>query len=207
MTDYLRAALERGEESTLEETASGLRLDGKSRTLPVWSEEGRPVPGGIPGSRRAGVPASEVDGGNTLQETEGELQASRYAENLSAPISVGAEGWVALDPDAFRAGVELNLPVRGAGTAWSGIPAQGERAVSQGTEAFFETGKGSRAELPLLTALKRAKETVGFVRGEGRAVTLTLPEETGRAPAWTVEELDRAVERDSRRYDGSSPLY
>lgn len=49
----------------------------------------------------------------------------------------------------------------------------------------------------------------GFPTGEHRVVRLpelgTAP--AGGAPALTVEELDRAVERDSRRYDGSSPLY
>lgn len=63
------------------------------------------------------------------------------------------------------------------------------------------------AALPLLTAVRRAQEGADFVRGNRRSFALTLPETGTGTAGWTVDDLDRAVERDTRRYDGPSTFY
>ena len=64
------------------------------------------------------------------------------------------------------------------------------------------------AEIPLLSALRRAERAAAFVRGPRRNWTITLPEAAGESGGgFTLEELDRAVERDARRYGGGSVFY
>ena len=59
-----------------------------------------------------------------------------------------------------------------------------------------------------MTALRRAERTTAFVQGSGRRLTVSLPESVGgECAGLSVEELDRAVERDARRYDGGSVFY
>lgn len=59
--------------------------------------------------------------------------------------------------------------------------------------------------LPLLSAVRRGESAAAFAQGTRRKLTVTLPE-TESAGGLTAEELDRAVERDARRYAGSDPL-
>lgn len=63
------------------------------------------------------------------------------------------------------------------------------------------------AALPLLDRVRRAQRGESFVRSEKRAFTVTLPEAPAAAPAWSVEDLDRAVEQDARRSGGDFRLY
>lgn len=59
----------------------------------------------------------------------------------------------------------------------------------------------------LLNGLRRAKVGVDFTQGQGRRISLTLPGTEESSSGWGPEELDRAVERDARRYDGGFALY
>ena len=80
---------------------------------------------------------------------------------------------------------------------------QGLRAEGQG-----QGPEGRSDEIPLLAAVRRAERTASFVQRSGRNLTVTLPETVGEnGGGLSVEELDRAVERDARRYDGGFSLY
>lgn len=72
-------------------------------------------------------------------------------------------------------------------------------------------GQGLRTvgiEMPLLAAVRRAEEGASFVQSRQRAFRVTLPEAGEReAGGLTIEGMDRAVERDARRYDGGFSLY
>lgn len=72
-------------------------------------------------------------------------------------------------------------------------------------------GQGLRTvgiEMPLLAAVRRAGEGASFVQSRQRAFRVTLPEAGEReAGGLTIEGMDRAVERDARRYDGGFSLY
>ena len=75
-----------------------------------------------------------------------------------------------------------------------GIPSAGDASAQE-------------AVLPLLRQLRQAQWTAGFVQGQRRQLTVTLPEATPAAPALSAEELDLACERDARRYGGGFGLY
>lgn len=69
---------------------------------------------------------------------------------------------------------------------------------------------GARPESGAWTVLQRlgqARRNAEFVRREHRRVKLTLPEPEYALPQLDAETLDRAVERDARRYDCGFPLY
>ena len=68
-----------------------------------------------------------------------------------------------------------------------------------------ETGETGAATL--LNGLRRAKAGADFTQGQGRQISLTLPRTEESSSGWGPEELDRAVERDARRYDGGFALY
>lgn len=66
---------------------------------------------------------------------------------------------------------------------------------------------GAEGGLPLLTSVRKAQIEADFAQGQRRAFSVTLPEPPPLGYGFTTEELDRAVERDARRYDGGFPLY
>lgn len=60
----------------------------------------------------------------------------------------------------------------------------------------------------LAQALRRAQRTARAAAQERRALRVLLPEgNEAPRPMMDVQELDRAVQRDARRYDGGFPLY
>lgn len=82
-----------------------------------------------------------------------------------------------------------------------------ERAAAPET-AVREPARRREGALTLLAAVRRAEESLVFVRGQRRKFTVTVPETAGdREGGLTVDALDRAVERDARRYDGETMLY
>lgn len=64
-----------------------------------------------------------------------------------------------------------------------------------------------RAASALLDGLRRTQAAAGLVQGQGRRISVTLPETEENASGWGPEALDRAVERDARRYGGGFALY
>ena len=63
------------------------------------------------------------------------------------------------------------------------------------------------AGVRLLDGLRRAEFAAGAIRHQGNPVTVTLPEEGFPGKGLDLECIDRAVQRDARRYDGGFPLY
>ena len=64
-----------------------------------------------------------------------------------------------------------------------------------------------KKEIPLLAELRRTERAAALVRGQGRNGRLILTEDAGESGSvLSVEELDRAVERDARRY-GAGPVF
>lgn len=59
----------------------------------------------------------------------------------------------------------------------------------------------------LAQRLRRTGRVSRLARGGGTAVTVTLPDRSSPAPALDLLALDRAVQRDARRYDGGFTLY
>ena len=59
----------------------------------------------------------------------------------------------------------------------------------------------------LLTALTRTAWAAGVVRQQGRVLGTELPGEVPGPKGLDLETMDRAVQRDARRYDGGFPLY
>lgn len=59
----------------------------------------------------------------------------------------------------------------------------------------------------LAQRLRRTNRVSRLARGGGSTVTVTLPDRSSPAPALDLLALDRAVQRDARRYDGGFTLY
>lgn len=72
---------------------------------------------------------------------------------------------------------------------------------------LWQEQERSSAAGELLRAFQKTGRSVRAVRGGQGTVTVTLPETAGRAGEWDVLELDKAVQRDARRYDGGFSLY
>ena len=84
----------------------------------------------------------------------------------------------------------------------------GEGSVLRpGTEGAY-TSRGGAVEGPqaVYRSLVRSEQAAGTVRGPGRRLTVSLPEAPASA-GLDPQALDRAVERDARRYDGGFWLY
>lgn len=150
----------------------------------------------------------------------------------AAPAEGGGQGaapaaWGGLEPDRPAGAAESPEPVWPLGTGGMAAQAARHGALADGME---EAGEGPRAEKA--GGAQAGSELAAAVRGEGgtgleglyrqaarasRPAPQALPvgqagqalraEEPGRAAALTVEELDRAVRRDSRRYDGGMTIY
>ena len=104
----------------------------------------------------------------------------------------------------------------GSGAPEGDLSLKGETPVGEELEGMDGTARradlwmareGGREEgAPLYEALRRTAQVAQLAAGGRETVALTLPGETaGRQEDWTA--LDRAVQRDARRYDGGFTLY
>ena len=109
---------------------------------------------------------------------------------------------------------EEEVSLRAGPSSKKGTPAEG--AVDQGKDQWTDAGRPSWAEgavplrsagVRLLEGLRRAELAAGAIRHQGNPVTVTLPEEGIPGGGLDLERIDRAVQRDARRYDGGFPLY
>ena len=74
-------------------------------------------------------------------------------------------------------------------------------------EAVMPTsGEAVLTDIPV-SPPERPDRGMELPRAEHSVVQVLLPETVQTEKGLTVEELDRAVERDARRYDGGSTLY
>lgn len=192
MIDYLTLALERG--GQIERAEEDRPLDVPGPDGPLFRAGSLPDPLKCMGE---GEGRSSLSPGPALSADEGESREAPSSETPSqAGFSVGetglADGLMTLLTDK-----ELEASIGGRRPLKRALQArETERAAG-----------GETAVTPLLSAVRRAQAGADFVRENRRSFALTLPETAGGSPGWTMEDLDRAVERDTRRYDGNSPLY
>ena len=184
MTDYLRQAMEQDREDR-EETGVDL-LAGAFRELPEKQEgpgETESLKGWRPEEEEIGRPGP----GTGFRELQG-----------------GRNGAVdrALEPGESALG-EIPAEEREEAPLAGGVIS----GLRPGTEGAYTSRRGA-AEGPqaVYRRLVRSEQAAGAVQAPGRRLTVSLPEVP--APAgWDPQALDRAVERDARRYDGGFWLY
>lgn len=192
MTDYLALALAQ------EETG---REEGETPELAVG---GLAVGGSPPASGKA--PARGEAG---LEEKEGAPAAGDAVASLLARTPFAGER-------PWPAGGGALPEEGGGGIAPAGMVSPAERLWARGA------AKKSPLDLPLtsggapaiaepsgaawLRRLARTAETAGYVRDRRGVLALPAPE-VASLPAMEAEELDRAVERDARRYGGGFELF
>lgn len=94
-----------------------------------------------------------------------------------------------------------------AGKNWPGMPGM-RRGARQDGEPAQAVGQEAQSGLEALyrRATQASRPPVQNLPVEQAGRTLRA-EEPGRAAALTVDELDRAVRRDSRRYDGGMTIF
>jgi hypothetical protein len=200
VTDWIAVLLGEDGESGDEER---LVLDGASEgvRLPLL----RP-----PGAEDEVEPAEapDGDGPDWTDGPEGLPGETDWAQ-VRADGPEGAVWSEELDPETGR-------------TVWTlaraGLGRETDGAWDAGTEADGAAGPGRRPEAGTAgSALAGLAELYRGAASEGRAPAPAAVPEGGRrtvlertaegAPGLTVEELDRAVRRDSRRYDGGMSIF
>ena len=200
MTDWIAVLLgedgERGDEERLV-------LDGASEGV-------RLPPLRPPGAEDEVEPAEapDGDGPDWTDGPEGLPGETDWAQ-VRADGPEGAVWSEELDPETGR-------------TVWTlaraGLGRETDGAWDAGTEADGAAGPGRRPEAGTAgSALAGLAELYRGAASEGRAPAPAAVPEGGRrtglertaegAPGLTVEELDRAVRRDSRRYDGGMSIF
>lgn len=112
--------------------------------------------------------------------------------------------WAPLEEKARR-GAWLERALGGPGEAGPAETAAPRRAPGGTPEA----GGREPAAAALLEGLSRARRAAGYAAGPGGgAATLSVPQERISAGGGLeLEALDRAVQRDARRYDGGFALF
>ena len=200
MTDWIAVLLGEDGESGDEER---LVLDGASEGV-------RLPPPRPPGAEDEVEPAEALggDGPDWMDGPEGLPGETDWAQ-VRADGPEGAVWSEELDPETGR-------------TVWTlaraGLGRETDGAWDAGTEADRAAGPGRRPEAGAAgSALAGLAELYRGAASEGRAPAPAAVPEGGRrtvlertaegAPGLTVEELDRAVRRDSRRYDGGMSIF
>ena len=153
--------------------------------LESWEEaaqEGREAASAPAENGELWAAASRVGG---ERPPEDDRPASVYENQLTATHALGAGDGRAAE------GLRLAKPAASAGAGAAAAPGT---AAERGLEGLYrrtaQAGRPAAQSLPV--------EQAGRTR---------YAEEPGRAAALTVDELDRAVRRDSRRYDGGMSIF
>lgn len=184
MTDYLYQAMEQDREDR-EEAGVDL-LAGAFRELP-GKQEGPGETGGV----KAWRPEEEAAEGPVSGTGAKELRSAR-----NGAVDRALEPGEAVPGTSLTEEPEEGLQVREAGSV-----------LRPGTEGAY-TSRGGAVEGPqaVYRSLVQSEQAAGTVRGPGRRLTVSLPEAPASA-GLDPQALDRAVERDARRYDGGFWLY
>lgn len=192
--------------------------------------DAEPAPAEMRGGRRGGRTVEEI-----MAEMPGQ-PAGEPAEDESAPVAetLWKEGPVwpmgSVEP-AINAAARRTLAeqIQGAEDAWQtaeAIAAETAEANRMAAEAVAGAERAARAETAEspLTGTRRAHQVQAGLEGLYRqavraarpAAPALPPERAGRsararepgsAASLAVDELDRAVRRDSRRYDGGMSIF
>lgn len=196
MTDYLEEALGFDRE---EEMDWGLEPGA------FWAVRAGESGGaqGLPQDDRRRTPGES--GGEDMEEAQREAAGRPWPRALTAEV-----------PLDFQA-EEAHLRAGGAAAIGQRPPRPEEKDVLSSREAigtsleragpaevFWQEAAAGEA-LPLWDTLKAAQRGTRFAQGERRAFSVILPESTA-AEGLSVENLDRAVERDAWRYGGDFAL-
>lgn len=166
-----------------------------------------------------GLASLEGDDGEAAPAGDGDAWADQ-----GAPLTAEnqAPGWEGLTKD----GPAEDAAIPAAGDAWRWKPAETPekaaaeagkswpeisgtgRSVEQGGESAQTVGRGAQSGLEELyrRTAQASRPPVQSLPVE-QAGRTRQAEEPGRTAALTVDELDRAVRRDSRRYDGSMSIF
>ncbi len=169
------------------------KISAGQRTSALEEDSGAPAEAGESWAQRQDE-APGADGGGEGGAAENGVEL--WTDGLAA-AAMGADGFVALRrPGAGDAALEeLGGRPGQADTAAEADAAAGcMRSAEQGLEGLYrqavQAGHPAVQGLPAQQAERSARA-----------------EEPGRTAALTVEELDRAVRRDSWRYDGGMTIY
>lgn len=207
MTDRLEEVLEQLEDE--QEDREVLALVQAAPPFPGQAGAGREQgeePGGV---RSDGAAAPS----GTPLPAEQAGQARPGADEPEAPRrrdGTGGEVWAAGVPERSPGGTRVLWPEEGAGQPRGGEAWEAGRLTagpSNWAGAGTSRTRPGRDSVPeLYRQVSRAVWAAGAAAPAAQAVTVT---EQRAAPAagLTVGELDRAVRRDSRRYDGGMTLY
>ena len=172
----------------------------------------------------ASVPALALEPGGE-EQTESRTERLEWTESAGAlaPAQDGgtgetapAPGWEGLPEDrppipageaAWRQSLAGADGKSAAGKNWPGMPGM-RRGAKQDGEPAQAAGQEAQSGLEALyrRAAQASRPPVQNLPVEQAGRTLRA-EEPGRAAALTVDELDRAVRRDSRRYDGGMTIF
>lgn len=159
--------------------ADEMEPDGEPEELPERRIEDKP-PEALGGTDWAGV---RTDGTDWTRQA---VEAGLEAERLEWPRNTKGV--------ARETGGHLETGAEAAGAGSPGPARKPDRGSSAALlELYRGAAEGARAPAPAL-----APE---------RGFRTALEREAGGAPGLTVEELDRAVRRDSRRYDGGMSIF
>lgn len=184
MTDYLALALEQGDE-TEEET----ELDALERAL-------RPVSLGIAAQSPTPQAREEMDEREPEEkELEKEEVAGLGLMGLSTP-------WRELE--RAQAAWEERGSISPGEDLAQVAPKQAGEAEE---EVLRPSGGPAEGEVSLLASLQRVQRGVESLRRRSGYFSARVPEAPDAVKSWSVEEMDRTVERDARRYDGGFSLY
>jgi len=211
LTDYLALALWQGDVTEEDEEVSEETLAGPAARSGL--REGI-VGRGLEPAPRGSAPLEPLGGGHGWTEALEPVRAEKTGEGQSFGRDDEGDVRGAAEVDLFRPGRALGVRW---GAAFYGGPGRGmalDAAAKRGAAGaavegrFFGDGAAGEEEAAeLLGAVRRAQESARFVEGERRRVSVTLPEGGASADGWSLQALDRAVERDARRYDGGFALY
>ncbi|BDF68627.1 hypothetical protein CE91St43_25990 [Oscillospiraceae bacterium] len=192
MTDYLALALAQEETGQEEGETPELAVGGLAVGV------SRPASGKVP-SR------GEAD----LKEAEGAAAAGEAVASLLVRTPFAGErpwkGRGGALPEEGGGGIASVGMVDPTGRLW----ARGAATESPLDLPLASGGAPAIAEpsgAAWLRRLARTAEAAGYVRDRRGGLALLAPEEAS-LPAMGAEELDRAVERDARRYGGGFELY
>ena len=188
MIDYLEALLEEEAEENGEELTPGRKVIVRtaSQSSPLLQEN--------EGEDRGG------DEPSALEESAERGKTLWPASAALASQAAWAEGEASLrqepgEPER-EAGMTDLLPER---LTW-------ERRAAEAA-LLSSAGRRETEGAALYEALRRAARTARAGRQGPGTVALTLPDRAASAPGLTLTDIDRAVQRDARRFDGGYTLY
>ena len=129
----------------------------------------------------------------------------------------GGTAWTGLNSERTARTEEIHQAARNTEPVWTGLGQAvrgGPGSAAESAEQAVRGGLGSAAESAEQAGLKGLYRQ--SVQGLRSAAPALLPEQAGRtaraqeavsAASLTMDELDRAVRRDSRRYDGGMSIF